>query len=96
MGNEPGWHLEIRDGGQILYVGDYGMNRIMTPDPGAEEVAAGRIYHAVTEANELIVEIVDEACTDTMKGDSFPAQVNLTVNGKTLRGCGMALDHPWQ
>lgn len=96
VGNEPGWHLEIRDGGQMLYIGDYGMNRVMTPDPGAEEVASGRIYHAVTEANELIVEIVDEACTDTMKGDSFPAQVNVTINGKTLRGCGMALDYPWQ
>ncbi len=96
VGNEPGWHLEIRDGSQILYVGDYGMNRVMTPDPGAEEVASGRIYHAVTEANELIVEIVDEECADTMQDATYPAQVTLTVNGKVLRGCGMALDYPWQ
>ncbi len=96
VGNEPGWQLEIRDGSQILYVGDYGMNRVMTPDPGAEEVASGRIYHAVTEANELIVEIVDEECADTMQDATYPAQVTLTVNGKVLRGCGMALDYPWQ
>ena len=96
VGNEPGWYLEIRDGAQILYVGDYGMNRVMTPDPGAQDVATGRVYHAITEANELIVEVVDEACTDTMKGDSFPAQVMVTLNGDTLRGCGMTLDFPWQ
>lgn len=96
VGNEPGWSLEIRDGAQILYVGDYGMNRVMTPDPGAQSVTNGRIYHAITESNDLIVEVVDEACTDTMKGDSFPAQVTVTLNGETLRGCGMALDFPWQ
>ena len=96
VGNEPGWYLEIREGREILYVGDYGMNRLMTPDPGAEAVSSGRIYHAVTESSELIVEIIDEECLDTMQDASYPARVSLTVNGKPLQGCGMALDYPWQ
>ncbi len=96
VGNEPGWHLEIQNGRQLLYVGDYGMQRMMTPDPGPTESDGTTLYQAVTESGELIVEISDDACTDTMKGDSFPNTVTLVVNGKSLRGCGMYLDHPWE
>ena len=96
FGNEPGWHLEIQNGRQLLYVGDYGMQRMMTPDPGATEADGVTLYHAVTESGELIVEISDQPCTDTMKGDSFPNSVTVVVNGRTLSGCGMYLDHPWE
>ncbi|MEP4484448.1 MAG: hypothetical protein ABJ013_02360 [Halioglobus sp.] len=96
VGNEPGWHLEIQSGRQILYVGDYGMNRILVPDPGAEATSAGSRYHAVTQSNDLLLEIESTPCTDTMKGDEFPDSVWLTVNGKTLQGCGRSLDFPWR
>ena len=96
FGNEPGWLLEIQNGRQLLYVGDYGMQRMMAPDPGATEADGATLYHAVTESSELIVEISDETCTDTMQGDSFPNTVTVLVNGSTLDGCGMYLDHPWE
>jgi len=96
VGNEPGWHLEIQSGRQILYVGDYGMNRILVPDPGSEVTSTGRRYHAVTQSNDLLLEIESVPCTDTMKGDEFPDSVWLTVNGKTLQGCGRNLDFPWR
>ena len=96
VGNEPGWHLEIQSGRQILYVGDYGMNRILVPDPGSETTTRGRRYHAVTQSNDLLLEIESTPCTDTMKGDEFPDSVWLTVNGKTLQGCGRSLDFPWR
>jgi len=96
VGNEPGWHLEIQNGRQLLYVGDYGMQRLMMPDPGATEEGDVTIYQAVSESSELIVEISGEECTDTMKGERFPNTVSLVVNGRTLSGCGMYLDHPWE
>ncbi len=96
VGNEPGWQLEIQNGRQLLYVGDYGMQRMMTPDPGPTASDDVTLYQAVTESGELIVEISDQTCTDTMKGDSFPNSVTLVVNGRTLTGCGMYLDHPWE
>jgi len=96
VGNEPGWHLEIQNGRQLLYVGDYGMQRVMTPDPGVTSEAGNAVYHAVTESSELRVEIADRECVDTMKGESFPQSVSLVVNGRALDGCGMYLDHPWE
>jgi len=96
VGNEPGWYLEIQRGRQLLFVGDYGMQRVMVPDPGEESLGPTRIYHGITETNDLRVEIVDELCTDTMKGDIFPSQVLIYLNGTTLWGCGRDLRQPWQ
>jgi membrane-bound inhibitor of C-type lysozyme/uncharacterized membrane protein len=96
VGNEPGWYLEIQRGRQILFVGDYGMQRVMVPDPQEEQLGPTRSYHAITEANDLRVEIVDGSCTDTMKGDSFPSQVLVYLNGTALPGCGRSLAYPWE
>jgi membrane-bound inhibitor of C-type lysozyme len=95
-GNEPGWVLEISDEKQLLFVGDYSMNRVLTPDPGAQAIADGRIYHAITEANELIVEINDTECRDSMSGASYASEISITLNGEQFSGCGMALDYPWK
>jgi putative lipoprotein len=96
VGNEPGWSLEIKNGQQLLLVGDYGMQRVMLPDPGFQPTADGRVYHAVSGTDDLVIEIVDGQCVDSMSGASFPSQVNVTWNGRMLSGCGMALDHPWE
>lgn len=95
-GNEPGWYLEIQTGRQLLFVGDYGMQRVVMPDPGAQATAGGRSYHAVTEANDLRVEISEQACADTMSGEIMPSSVTLTLNGRILGGCGRSLDYPWE
>ena len=96
VGNEPGWHLEIQQGRQILFVGDYGMERVVVPDPGEERDGPTRIYQASGDGHELRVEVVDEICTDTMKGDSFPSRVTLRLDGTTYWGCGRDLNSPWQ
>lgn len=96
FGNEPGWHLEIQHGRQILFVGDYGMQRVMIPDPGVQVDGATRSYHGRTEASELRVEIIDGLCRDTMKGDEFPSQVSVQYRGRVYRGCGRDLEIPWK
>lgn len=95
IGNEPGWHLEIVPGRQLLYVGDYGAQRLVVPDPGERVEGTVHRYHAVTESAELWVEIdTAGACFDTMSGEAFPASVTLTVDGRSLSGCGRYLDTP--
>ena len=96
VGNEPGWYLEIQRERQLLFVADYGMSRVMLDDPGEQFEGPTRVYHAVVEGNDLRVEIVDEPCADSMKGDSFPSQVLVHHNGRTYWGCGRALEHPWE
>jgi putative lipoprotein len=92
VGNEPGWHLEIQDGRQLLFVGDYGELRVTTPDPGVQGTGQGRSYLARTEAAELSVEILETPCFDNMSGEAFPAAVSVTVNGRQLHGCGRDLE----
>lgn len=96
VGNEPGWHLEIREGQHLLFVGDYGALRVMTPDPGVHRDGAARSYRAGSEVQELRVDILDEPCTDTMKGGVYPSRVSVRVAGKIYRGCGRDLSIPWQ
>ena len=96
VGNEPGWSLEIQSGRHLLFVGDYGMLRVLTPDPGQNSNGQARVYHAVTETNDLRVEIMDESCNDSMTGEGLPSTVAITVNGSTFYGCGRSLDHPWE
>ncbi len=96
VGNEPGWYLEIQAGRQLLFVGDYGMQRVLLPDPGEQQIGDQRVYHAAGEGNELRVQISVETCSDSMKGETFSASVLLQLNGVEYRGCGMMLDHPWQ
>jgi heat shock protein HslJ len=98
VGQEPGWQLEIRQGAEMRFTFDYGKNSAVTPaarvnvDPGT----GTRTYHAVAEANDLRVEIVPVACTDTMSGRPFATTVTVTLNGRSYRGCGEGLATPFQ
>ena len=96
VGNEPGWYLEIHREQHLLFVGNYGMQRLMVDDPGEQRQGNMRSYHAVQAGNELQVEIVDESCTDSMKGDHFPSGVLVVLNGRKYRGCGRDMAYPWR
>ncbi|MEM8560753.1 MAG: MliC family protein, partial [Pseudomonadota bacterium] len=95
-GNEPGWYLEVREGKHLLFASDYGMQRVAAPDPGVSVSDNSRRYSATTESSQLEVEIINEACVDSMSGEEFSHQVSVMVNDAVYRGCGRELDYPWQ
>jgi heat shock protein HslJ/uncharacterized membrane protein len=98
LGQEPGWQLEIRKGAEMRLTYDYGTGTAVTPAAKVQidPTSGTRTYHAVTLANELRVVIVPVQCADTMSGKSFTATVSVTLNGRTLRGCGEELETPYQ
>ena len=98
LGQEPGWQLEIRKGAEMRLTYDYGAGTAVTPAARVQidPTSGTRTYHAVTEANDLRVVIVPVACADTMSGRAFAATVSVTLNGRTLRGCGEELATPYQ
>jgi heat shock protein HslJ len=92
IGQEPGWNLEIDQGREIRYVGDYGDTNITVPAPDADVDSAGAIvYHATNNAHELHIVIRPTACQDVMSGEAFTHSVSLTVDGRELQGCGRVL-----
>jgi heat shock protein HslJ/uncharacterized membrane protein len=98
LGQEPGWQLEIRQGAEMRLTYDYGAGTAVTPAAKLQidPTSGTRTYHAVTEANDLRVVIVPVQCADTMSGRSFAATVSVTLNGRTLRGCGEELETPFE
>jgi len=98
VGQEPGWQLELRIGSEMRFTYDYGKGSAVTPAARARVDArtGTRTFHAVTEANDLRVEIVPVACQDSMSGKPFPATVTVTLNDRSFRGCGESLATPFQ
>lgn len=96
-GNEPGWHLEMQRDRQILFVADYGMQRVITPWVDAEvDGDNGQRFHAVTESSDLRINVRHQVCADTMADMRFSHTVELRFNGREFQGCGMWLEHPWE
>lgn len=91
VGQEPGWHLEIIEGKQIKYVGNYGEDTLAVPavDPHKEQERT--FYTVGTEGHELEVEVIEKPCTDSMNGSEHPYTVSVTVDGNTYNGCGRNL-----
>ncbi|MEM1111138.1 MAG: MliC family protein [Pseudomonadota bacterium] len=95
-GNEPGWYLELKEGEQILFVGNYGGQRLLLPEPGVQWDDGVRLYQTRNDAHEIILEIRTQTCRDSMRGDEYPATVSLLVDGRALSGCGTDLVFPWE
>lgn len=96
-GNEPGWHLEMQRDRQILFVADYGMQRVLTPWVEAEANGdRGQGWHAVTGNSDLRIDILHQDCADTMADMSFSHTVQVRLDGREFQGCGMWLEHPWE
>lgn len=84
VGQEPGWLVRIYDD-VIMYDADYGERRVTARTPEVEEFDGGRRY----ENESIIVEILDQPCTDAMSGAAYPAKVTITETGLSpVQGCG--------
>jgi uncharacterized membrane protein len=94
IGQEPGWLVEIEGDRQIRVVTNYGADEVVTPVPPAvvDSITWTTTYRAVTESDDLRIDIRDEPCADTMSGELFSATVSMVLNGTTYHGCGRALD----
>lgn len=95
VGNEPGWYLEVRGEKNLLFVDDYGGNRLLFEELDTSEAEDMLHYRAVQAGNSIHVIVNEAFCTDTMKGEAFPYTVLVELNGAQYFGCGRALDFPW-
>ena len=83
VGNEPPWQLEIIPGRHLQMTVGYDGEPVRTPAPEADVIEAGRRYHAITETHDLLIEILDQSCHDSMSGEYHQATVSVTLDGVT-------------
>lgn len=91
-GNEPGWHLVIKDE-QIDYTGDYGATHLHFSDVvlTTDNKAAKSTYLASKGEHSITLILEAGPCQDSMSGDSYETMVTVVIDGKELQGCGKAL-----
>lgn len=88
LGTEPFWSLEITDT-RITYH-DAERRRVAEANPGARPSFNGRRY----VGQRITVDITMQPCSDGMSDRRYAETVRLTVDGRTLNGCGGAIVPP--
>lgn len=90
LGTEPFWSLEITDT-RITYH-DAERRRVAEANPGARPSFNGRRY----VGERMTVDITHQPCSDGMSDRRYAESVRLTVDGRTLNGCGGEIVPPAQ
>ncbi len=92
LGQEPGWMLDLYANRLVLNY-DYGAHLLETPLPDPTYPVEGQTrYDALTQdGRALRVTIQRYPCQDVMSGENFPARVIVTIDARTLEGCGKTL-----
>jgi len=92
VGNEPGWFAEVGMGeAPSLHAElDYGERMV---DVGKLQSLSGPLGYVGTAHDGASVRLVIErkSCSDGMSDATYPASAELTVAGRTYRGCGRFL-----
>lgn len=86
-GNEPAWRLDIVND-QLTLVTDMGATKTTIAAPKAETLNFGRKYTGTADGSTVSVVVLDEPCADSMTGMPRPHAVEVTLEGRILRGCG--------
>lgn len=92
VGQEPGWIVDIYQRERIRLLWDYGEQLADFPLPTPAYPAEGATrYDTQASGKTLSVSIRRVPCEDAMSGEPYPATVEVTIDGRTLHGCGRSV-----
>ncbi|MFO1091509.1 MAG: META domain-containing protein [Hyphomicrobiales bacterium] len=89
-GNEPGWRLDVWQDGWFSFRPQEGARVLVTPGPKADVDGDVTRYTIDLGGKPLAVEARRGVCMDTMTGMPHPDSVTVSIDGRTLNGCGGA------
>lgn len=91
LGNEPFWRLDIVRDQEASIHEPSGL--LLTAQVARDEGASDATrYKGMTESGELVIDIIDRSCQDTMSGEEFSATVEIQYGDRSFAGCGRWLD----
>lgn len=87
-GNEPGWRLELGAAALTFNTAD-GNRGIDTRTPLPRVISPEQLrYTARIDARDLIIDVTERVCVDSMTGMPHPQTVRIRFDDKTFSGCG--------
>jgi putative lipoprotein len=91
VGQEPGWLADLHADGGIEVLVDYGREKFTFPDSRSVVKDGDTVYTARHDRRELRLRVRPKECFDIMSGFEFPAEVEMELDGRSLKGCGRPL-----
>ena len=93
IGQEPPWLLEIDRENGFLLVTEYGEKKQQFPyvEPVTDSALRTSSYTSEASGDGITITIQGHDCRDSMSGEAFSSQVEISWRGQSLRGCGRAL-----
>jgi hypothetical protein len=87
------WVLEVKSGGQLVLITDFGWQRFAVPAPPQATARATQATYGVdTGAGQITIIADRRPCRDPRSGELFDTSVTLRLkNGAFSAGCGRAL-----
>lgn len=95
-GNEPPWRLEMFKRSRARFITDYDevVYEFGSPETYEASVENATALRYTNDDHELIVEIRNELCSDSMSGARGGAAVIVILSGQRFVGCGRILRGP--
>lgn len=90
QGNEPQWQGVVEKGYITLTLDAQG-RQVKLPVMADAKTQEGRIITAQEAGDTVKVNILPQACTDSMSGEPFSHKVQVEYNGAAYAGCGQSL-----
>ncbi|HEX8902323.1 hypothetical protein [Vitreimonas sp.] len=92
VGQEPGWIVDIYQRDRIRLLLDYGETLLDFPLPAPTNPAEGATrYTTQADGRTLAITIRRAPCEDVMSGEPYPSTVEITIDNRTLNGCGKSV-----
>jgi len=93
VGGNPKWSLEIHDSEKIVFVMNPGTKRYEFPlaHSALENAAPVATYQARNGTQQIKVVVLEQECRDASSGKKFEQTVTVSLDGKSYKGCGKAL-----
>lgn len=89
VGNEPFWSLDIIPSEKIIALKDVGVEKTYVfPFKAAKVVGNTFTYQTTNDRKQTLKAIIiKEPCSDGMSDRKYNYSAQVTINGKTLKGC---------
>jgi uncharacterized membrane protein len=92
VGQEPGWMADIYTDGRVQIVWDYGDKSAAFTGASPSYPREGSTQYDVTGVGHTLRVVTQRfPCQDAMSGEAYPARVVVTIDGRTLEGCGKSV-----